>query len=78
MEEGVRVSLKNWAEDDKPREKLISKGKSVLSDTELIAILLNIGNRQESAVALSHRLLEHNNFNLATLGRQSLKQLTAF
>lgn len=45
-------SIKNWSEDDRPREKLIHKGKSSLSDAELLAILIGSGNREESAVEL--------------------------
>ena len=50
-------SIKQWCEDDRPREKLLIKGKNALSHAELIAILINSGNREESAVALSKRIL---------------------
>nr|WP_294775746.1 DNA repair protein RadC [uncultured Flavobacterium sp.] len=71
-------SIKHWAEDDKPREKLILKGKAALSDAELVAILIGSGSRNESAVALSQRILSSVNNNLNALGKMSLKQLTAF
>jgi DNA repair protein RadC len=71
-------SIKNWAEDDKPREKLMLKGKSVLSDAELIAILIGSGSRNESAVDLSKRILSSVDNNLNALGKLSLQQLTAF
>ena len=71
-------SIKHWAEDDKPREKLILKGKSVLSDAELVAIMIGSGSRNESAVALSQRILSSVNNNLNALGKLSLKQLMAF
>ena len=71
-------SIKHWSEDDKPREKLILKGKSVLSDAELIAILIGSGSRNESAVSLSKRILLSVNNNLNALGKLSLKQLMEF
>jgi DNA repair protein RadC len=71
-------SIKNWAEDDKPREKLILKGKAVLSDAELVAILIGSGSRNESAVSLSKRILSSVNNNLNALGKLSIKQLTEF
>lgn len=71
-------SIKHWSEDDKPREKLMLKGKSVLSDAELIAILIGSGTRNESAVSLSKRILLSVNNNLNALGKLSLKQLMEF
>jgi DNA repair protein RadC len=71
-------SIKNWAEDDKPREKLMLKGKSVLSDAELVAILIGSGSRNESAVDLSKRILASVDNNLNALGKLSLQQLTSF
>ncbi|MFN3754590.1 RadC family protein [Flavobacterium sp.] len=71
-------SIKNWAEDDKPREKLMLKGKAVLSDAELIAILIGSGSRNESAVSLSKRILSSVNNNLNALGKLSQKQLMEF
>ena len=50
------LSIKHWAEDDKPREKLMLKGKQALSDAELVAILIGSGSRNESAVSLSKRI----------------------
>ena len=57
QEKPTSFSIKQWADDDKPREKLLQKGRSVLSDAELIAILIGTGSRQESAVQLSKRIL---------------------
>lgn len=71
-------SIKNWSQNDQPREKLRDKGKSFLSDAELVAILLGSGNREESAVALSQRILASVNNNLSVLGKQSLQQLMRF
>lgn len=70
--------IKNWAEDDKPREKLMLKGRAALSDAELIAILIGSGSRNESAVGLSKRILSNIGNNLNTLGKLSLKQLMEF
>jgi len=72
------LSIKNWSDDDKPREKLVQKGKNTLSDAELIAILIGSGSRNESAVELSKRILASVNNNLNELGRLSIKQLMAF
>jgi DNA repair protein RadC len=71
-------SIKNWSDDDKPREKLVQKGRSVLSDAELIAILIGSGSRAESAVELSKRILASVDNNLNELGRLSIKQLMTF
>ena len=71
-------SIKNWAEDDKPREKLMLKGKAALSDAELVAILIGSGSRNESAVDLSKRILASVSNNLNALGKLSLKQLMEF
>ncbi len=77
MEDNTPFSIKYWAEDDKPREKLMLKGKRVLSDAELIAILIGSGRRSESAVDLSKRILASVE-NLNALGKLSLQQLTTF
>lgn len=71
-------SIKFWAEDDKPREKLMLKGKTALSDAELLAILIGSGSRNESAVDLSKRILASVDNNLNALGKLSLQQLMNF
>ncbi len=71
-------SIKNWSQDDQPREKLRDKGKSALSDAELVAILIGSGNKEESAVALCKRILASVDNNLSALGKLSLKQLMDF
>ena len=78
QEKDSRLSIKNWADDDRPREKLLRKGRSILSDAELIAILLGSGSRDESAVDLSKRILATVDHNLNELGRLSIKQLMGF
>jgi len=71
-------SIKNWSQDDQPREKLLYKGKAALSDAELVAILIGSGNKEESAVALCKRILATTENNLSALGKLSIKQLTTF
>lgn len=71
-------SIKNWSQDDQPREKLRDKGKAALSDAELVAILIGSGSRNESAVELCKRILASTNNNLSALGKLSIKQLTEF
>ena len=78
MPENSFFPITNWSEDDKPREKLMLKGKSVLSEAELIAILIGSGSRNESAVDLSKRILGSVNNNLNALGKLSVSQLTNF
>lgn len=78
QEKPASFSIKHWADDDKPREKLLSKGRSALSDAELIAILIGSGSRSESAVELSKRILSSVDNNLNELGRLSIKQLMQF
>ncbi|MGG8498019.1 RadC family protein [Tenacibaculum sp. TC6] len=73
-----KLSIKSWAEDDRPREKLLLKGKSVLSDAELIAILISSGNREESAVDLSKRILQTVDNNLNKLSKLSVEELMQF
>lgn len=78
MEENTSFSIKNWNEDDRPREKLLLKGRVALSDAELIAILIGSGSRNESAVSLSQRILASANNNLNELGRLSIHELMEF
>jgi DNA repair protein RadC len=73
-----RVTIKNWAEDDRPREKLLLKGKNALSDAELLAILLGSGNRSESAVDLAKSILREFKDNLAELSRCGITDLLRF
>ena len=73
-----KLTIKSWALGDRPREKLISKGKIALSDAELIAILIGSGNREESAVALSKRILQSVEQNLNKLAKLSVEELQKF
>jgi DNA repair protein RadC len=71
-------SIKNWSQDDQPREKLRDKGKTVLSDAELVAILIGSGSRAESAVDLCKRILASVDHNLNALGKLTIAQLMEF
>lgn len=77
-EKSTSFSIKNWSQDDQPREKLRDKGRIVLSDAELLAILIGSGSREESAVKLCKRILASVDHNLNALGKLSLQQLTNF
>jgi DNA repair protein RadC len=72
------MSIKFWAEDDRPREKLLLKGKAALSDAELIAILIGSGSRNETAVALAKKILASIDNNLNKLGKMSVADLQKF
>lgn len=76
--ETTNFSIKYWSEDDKPREKLMLKGKAVLSDAELLAILIGSGSRNESAVELSQRILSNSSNNLNSLAKLTIIQLMEF
>jgi len=70
-----RLKIKDWAIEDRPREKLLMKGISALSDAELIAILIGSGSRNETAVELSKRILEKTNNNLNELAKLTINDL---
>jgi len=70
--------IRSWAEDDRPREKLLLKGRAALSDAELIAILIASGNNEESAVDLSKRILQSLGNDLSALSKMNVKELTQF
>ena len=69
------TSIKTWAADDRPREKLLLKGASVLSDSELLAILISTGNKTKSAVDLAKEVLQLGKNNLNELGKLSVDDL---
>jgi DNA repair protein RadC len=73
-----RLRIKEWAEEDRPREKMLLKGVSSLSDAELIAILIGSGNSDETAVQLSQRILGSVSNNLNALGKLTVKDLIIF
>jgi len=72
------LNLKSLAEDDRPREKFLLKGKSAVSDSELLAIIMGSGNREESAVELARRILNSVENNWHRLSHLSIKDLTKF
>ena len=76
--ENKTISIKQWNVSDRPREKLVQKGKSALTDAELIAILLGSGNRHQSAVELARHILKSIENNLNQLGRLSISDLKKF
>jgi DNA repair protein RadC len=69
------VSIKDWAADDRPREKLVLKGVQSLSDAELLAILIGSGTHKVSAVELSRQILALSKNNLSDLGKYSISDL---
>jgi DNA repair protein RadC len=78
MAEYDKLTIKNWAVEDRPREKMLKHGFSVLSDAELIAILIGSGNITETAVELSRRILSSFENNLDRLGKSSVEKLMSF
>ena len=72
------LNIKAWAEADRPREKLSLKGKSALSDAELVAILISSGNKNETAVELSKKILTSIDNDLNQLGKLTITDLTQF
>ena len=71
-----KYSIKFWAKDDRPREKLLSKGPENLSDSELLAILISNGNKIKSAVELARDVLRLGKDNLNELGKLNVKEIT--
>ena len=71
------MKITEWAEEDRPREKLLKKGVFSLSDAELLAILISSGTKELSAVDLSRELLKLVNNNLITLGRLSVEEISS-
>jgi DNA repair protein RadC len=70
------LSIKQWSEDDRPREKLLLKGRAALSNAELLGLILGSGSRRESAVDLAKRILDLSGNNLTELSRLSIPDLT--
>ncbi len=72
------LGIKDWKDDDKPREKLMLRGKNALSDAELLAILIGSGNTEDNAVTLSQKILAGVENNLQLLGRMEINELKKF
>ncbi len=70
--------IKSWAEEDRPREKLLGKGRQMLTEAELIAILIGSGSKDETAVELSKRILASVGNNLNELGKLTVQELSKF
>ena len=70
-----KYSIKQWAKDDRPREKLLLKGAEILSNSELLAILVHNGTKEKTAVDLGKEILKLGKDNLAELGKLSVKEL---
>ncbi|MCF8372595.1 MAG: DNA repair protein RadC [Bacteroidales bacterium] len=75
MSDYQNLSIKQWALEDRPREKFMAKGLQSLSDAELIAILIGSGSRDESAVELSKKILSTVDHNLHELGKLTISEL---
>lgn len=73
-----KLSISLWAEEDRPREKMVMHGSEALSDAELLAILIGSGSTKESAVDLMKRLLNDCGNNLNTLGKKSIHELCQY
>ena len=73
-----KLSIKNWSEEDQPREKLMKLGRQVLSDAELLAILIGSGSRSESAIELCKRILYQSDNNINQLAKLSVNDLMKF
>lgn len=73
-----KLNINQWAEEDRPREKLMRLGPSALSDAELLAILVGSGSPKEDAVTLMKRILTDCKNNLNTLGKMTFHQLTGY
>ena len=78
MKEHKKIPITEWDDLDKPREKLMAKGKDALSDAELIAILLGSGSRSKSAVELAREIMLDNENNLNNLARLSINDLMRY
>ncbi len=78
MTNDQNLAITAWAEEDRPREKMLLKGRNALSDAELLAILIGSGTVGESAVALAQRILAQADGNLHELGKRSIKELQRF
>lgn len=74
----MKLAINQWAEEDRPREKMLQKGAEALSDAELLAILIGSGNTEESAVSLMQRVLAASGNNLNQLGKWEVNDFARF
>ena len=78
MNDTTKLNITQWAEEDRPREKKMTKGAHALSDAELLAILVGSGNRDETAVELMRRVLSSCDNNLNELARWEVNNYSLF
>lgn len=78
MKSPTTLTIKNWSVEDRPREKLLTRGRTALTDAELLAILISSGNQEQSAVELSRQILHHYGNNLNKLGKVDVRDLLQF
>ena len=78
MANTYKLNIKQWAEEDRPREKLLLKGKSALSNAELIGILIGSGTKELTAIDVAKIILEHNNNDLNKIAKLSVQELIKF
>ena len=78
MKPNSSKTIKNWAKADRPREKMLEKGREALSDAELIAILIRVGSDEESAVDLARHILKDVDDDLINLSRLSINDLMSY
>ena len=71
-----KLSITDWADEDRPREKLMTLGAAALTNAELLAILIGSGSTEETAVGLMKRVMNDCNNNLNTLGKKTIAELT--
>lgn len=76
--EKQKLKLNEWAEEDRPREKMLSKGVALLTNAELLAILIGSGNTEETAVELAQRILASCHNDLNELGKRTVRELCRF
>ena len=76
--DNIRLTIKTLAEDDRPREKLVARGRQALTDAELLAILLSSGNREETAIQLAQRILNSNRNSINQLAKLQLNDLKKY
>ena len=74
----AKLNINQWAQEDRPREKMERLGAEALSNAELLAILIGSGSTKESAVDLMKRVMSDCNNNLNTLGKKSIRDLTEY
>ena len=78
MNEPLKLNLRQWAPEDRPREKMMLKGAKALTNAELLAILIHTGNTEDSVVALTQRVLASCRNSLSELGKLSVEELCSF